>query len=121
MKNIGRIRNKNDKMKTNKIKWNDYGESSLTLLAVHCNIEKENPCVPKDPSDFKRCIHLFECLGFGKGEIFSLLCIIQNKYSIWKPFINNWDELMKLYNEEKGNKLAPKLYEKIRFCNKARV
>lgn len=37
---------------TEKIKWNDYGESSLTLLAIHCGIEKENIAIPHDPADF---------------------------------------------------------------------
>jgi hypothetical protein len=98
---------KGDNMK----KWNDYGESSLTLLAVHCGIDKEEPYVPADPSDFRRCVHLFECLDFGEGEIFSLLCKAAHKYPILKLFSKNWDELMNLYNEEKDNDTAPKLYK----------
>jgi hypothetical protein len=94
-----------------RIKWKDYGESSLTLLAVHCGIEKEIPTIPYDPSDFQRCVHLFECLEFGKGEIFSLLCQTVDKYPIWKPILDNWDELMELYNEEKNQETAPKLYK----------
>jgi len=99
------------------IKWNDYGESSLTLLAVHCGMDKKRPTVPSDPSDFRRCIHLFECLNFGQGEIFSLLCVMSDKYEIWKPFAKNWDKLTELYNEEKNQESAPKLYELMRELN----
>ena len=95
------------------MKWEDYGESSLTLLAAHCGIDKDQVSVPRDPSDFKRCIHLFKCLNFGEGEIFNLLCVTANKYPIWKPFAENWDELTELYEEEKNLHKAPKLYEAI--------
>lgn len=96
---------------TDKPKWNDYGESSLTLLAVHCRIDKEEPGIPYDPSDFRRCVHLFECLSLNKDEINNLLWKASGKYQIWEPFAKNWDELMKLYNEEKDQARAPKLYE----------
>jgi len=93
------------------VKWKDYGESSLTLLAIHCRIDKESPSIPYDSSDFKRCIHLFECLDFGKGEIFNLLCQTADKYPDWRIFVENWDTLTNLYNEEKDQEVAPKLYQ----------
>ena len=93
------------------IKWKDYRESSLTLLAVHCGIDKENPTTPQDPSDFRRCVHLFECLDFGQGEVFNLLCQTAKKYPIWSPFAEEWDTLMNLYEEEKDKEVAPKLYK----------
>lgn len=99
-------------------KWNNYGESSLTLLAVHCRMDKKRPAVPQDPEDFVRCIHLFECLEFGEGEIFSLLCMTADKYPIWRNFSKEWDLLTDLYNEEKNNKIAPKLYKAIQDLTK---
>lgn len=95
------------------MKWENYGESSLTLLAVHNRMDKEDPRVPYDAWDFKRCVHLFECLEFGQGEIFSLLCQTANKYPKWKPFAENWDKMMQLYNEEKEKDIFPKLYKLI--------
>ena len=100
------------------VKWQDYGESSLTLLAVYCRMDKERPSIPYDPSDFKRCIHLFECLEFGSGEIFSLLCKTANKYSIWKPFVEEWDTLTELYNKEKNQDVAPLLYKALQETRK---
>ena len=99
-------------------KWEDYGESSLTLLAVHCGMTKDEPNIPLDPSDFKRCIHLFDCLGFGQGEIFSLLCKTADKHPEWKVFAENWDALMELWNEEKQQKVAPKLFALIERLRK---
>ena len=32
------------------IKWTDYGESSLTLLAVHCGMNKKKPAIPYEGS-----------------------------------------------------------------------
>ena len=95
----------------NMILWDDYGESSLTLLAVHCRMNKKNHQTPVDPSDFKRCVHLFECLEFGKGEILTLLSQTSDKYPEWKPFAHEWDNLMVIYNREKDNKSAPELYK----------
>ncbi len=96
------------------MKWSDYGESSLTLLAVHCGIDKERPSIPRDPADFKRCVHLFDCLELHYVEIFELLHDTAETYSEWKIFADNWDYLMELYEEEKHQESAPKLYEAMR-------
>ena len=96
---------------TENLKWDDYGESSLTLLAAFIGLNKKRPAVPLDPSDFRRCIHLLECLDLKKNEINDLLIKVANIYPEWKLFVDNWDALIKLYNEEKDQDSAPKLYE----------
>ena len=93
------------------MKWEDYGESSLTLLAVHCGIDKAKPSIPYDSSDFKRCMHLFECLKMDKWDSFVLLRKTERKYKMWEPFVKEWYKLVELYNEEKDKDSAPKLYE----------
>src|SRR3990167_11115000 len=93
------------------VKWDDYGESSLTLLAVYCRMDKKKPYIPYDPSYFQRCIHLFECLELGKGEIFSLLYETADKYPEWRIFADNWNILTDLYLEEKNKNSGHKLYE----------
>jgi hypothetical protein len=93
------------------MKWKDYGESSLTLLAVHCNMDKEEPSIPYDSSDFRRCVHLIECLGLSLREERVLLDKVKNKYPMWVPFVNHWGRLMSLYNEEKHRDSAVKLYQ----------
>lgn len=104
-----------------KPEWEDYGESSLTLLAVLVGINKKIPSIPYDPSDFRRCVHLFECLDFDETEIRDSLTITANKYPQWKPFADNWLNLMKLYNEEKKDKKANKLYELLIKLRKEKV
>ena len=101
------------------IKWTDYGESSLTLLAVHCGMNKKKPAIPYDSSDFRRCIHLFECLNFGQEEIFNLLCQTADKYPEWRIFADNWDVLTDLYLEEKHKDTALKLYEAMLVLRKS--
>ena len=98
-------------MKKKMVKWKDYGESSLTLLAVYCGINKEIPTIPYDPSDFKRCVHLIECLGLTLKQEKELLYKTMEIYSEWIPFVKNWGKLMGLYLKEKNKESAPKLYK----------
>jgi len=99
-----------------KTKWSDYGESSLTILSVLVGIEKQKPTIPRDPSDFKRCMHLFECLGYKESEIKELLNKVAIVYPIWDNFYRDWKILMQLYDEEKDCETAPKLYDHLQKC-----
>jgi hypothetical protein len=96
--------------------WDDYGESSLTIVAVLLKIKKAKPAIPYDPTDFKRCVHLFECLGYNKFLMLHTIEIVSNIYVIWKPFYLEWENLMQCYEEEKNLKSAPKLYELLIKC-----
>jgi len=98
-----------------KTKWSDYGESSLTIVAYLLGITKEIPAIPRDPSDFRRCIHLFECLGY-KYRLKELITEVSQVYPIWKVITEEWDNLMKLYEEEKDGETAPKLYDHLQKC-----
>lgn len=95
------------------MKWFDYGESSLTLLAVYCDMDKLEPYVPYDPIDFRKCVHLIKCLNLSLKQEKELLEKTAKKYPIWKPYLQHWGKLMKLYNEEKRLDKAPKLYKKM--------
>jgi len=101
------------------VKWKDYGESSLTLLSVYVGMDKADPTIPSDPSDLRRCIHLFECLGLSQRKIFELLYMTAGKYPKWKIIADNWDSLMNLYLEEKDKHSAPKLYELMQNLRKS--
>ena len=100
------------------MKWNNYGESSLTLLAVHCGIDKEEPYTPSDPEDFVRCIHLCHCLYLNVIEAQDLVKRAAKMYSIWKPFADNWEKLISIYGKEKHQKEAPELYKLLIQLNK---
>lgn len=97
--------------------WFDYGESSLTIVSTLLNINKLNPSIPRDPSDFRRCIHLFKCLGYDKYAVNSVLRKVAKQYPIWGIIEKNWDRLIKLYQEEKNNISAPKLYTLLQELN----
>jgi len=99
-----------------KTKWSDYGESSLTLLAVHCGMDKERPSIPYDPVDFQRCVHLIKCLNLNLKQERNLLHTTMKIYPIWKPFVESWGRLMALYIEEKDCETAPKLYDHLKKC-----
>lgn len=92
-------------------KWEDYGESSLTLLAVHVGMDKKEPSVPRDPSDFRRCMHLFECMGLNEQQKKELLKKAAEKYPIWKIFKLNWRTMEAFYDMEKEQEEAPELYD----------
>ena len=102
-------------MNENKTKpeWEDYGESSLTLLSVLVGMKKKSPQIPYDPSDFRRCVHLFECLDLRDNEIYDLLNETANQYPEWQPFTDHWTVLMDLYLEEKDKDFANKLYQEM--------
>lgn len=86
--------------------WEDYGESSLTLLSVYCRIEKRSPTVPYDASDFKRCVHLCECLQLTRTEIKALIYSTSIRFAKWKPFFIHWDKLMSLHNDGGWHRLS---------------
>lgn len=99
-----------------KSKWSDYGESSLTIVSYLLGIEKYKPAIPYDPSDFQRCIHLFECLNYDKGQIKDLIDELATIYPIWEGIAGQWHTLMKLYEEEKDCETAPKLHDHLQKC-----
>lgn len=74
-------------------------------------MRKKSPSIPYDASDFKRCVHLIECLNLNLEQERSLLHNVMNQYPEWKPFVQNWGKLMRLYIEEGNQKSAPKLYD----------
>lgn len=101
------------------LKWRDYGESSLTLLAVYAGMDKARPSIPYDPSDFNRCVHLIKCLNLTLKQERELLQKAAVQYPIWKPFVDNWGELMRLFRGR--TKKAPKLYERLTELRKIKT
>lgn len=98
-------------MSKEEIMWEDYGESSLTLLSAHCGITKQNPTLPLDKHDFKRCLHLFDCLGLNGDETYALVKKTALKYPKWKSIFNNWTELLDCYFSEHNSLFYKKLDE----------
>lgn len=97
------------------ILWDNYGESSLTMMSALVGIKKERPTIPRDPSDFARCVHLFECMGLHpiSQEAKAILDKVAITYPIWKELVEKWPALYALFEEEKSTGKAPKLYAEL--------
>lgn len=89
------------------------------------DLQKEHICykvkpyrwdVPYDPSDFRRCLKLLEYIPEWRER----LPEVAEHFPEWKPFIENWDELEFLYEEEKQREDGemPKLYARMKELRK---
>jgi len=61
---------------------------------------------PHDPSDFSRCLGLIEAVPELRKEIHRM----KELNPMWAAIVNNWDDIERLFNEEKGNRNANKTY-----------
>lgn len=111
------------------ILFGDVGLSSKTMWAVVTgtvndrNIKKFCANIPCDKSDFGRCYALWKECNLTDSDLNK----IKDIFPIWKPFIDNWYELVRMYeSNEKMYKYMSKLVEKGRLnlndnldkCNK---
>src|SRR5271169_2270671 len=84
----------------------DTGISSETIWSVMTGKYVKSHDIPYDPSDFGRCYRLLQLFPQWKPR----LPEVSAKYIRWKPFVEAWDELTALYEEEKSankNGMAP--------------
>lgn len=96
------------------LKWIANGErglSSETIVAKLAGIDltQGRGSEPYDPSDFRRCLLLLEAVSELNPEMWRMKKVSE----YWRLLIENWDELEKMYHEEKHNGTAPKLYAKM--------
>lgn len=61
------------------------------LTDGECSIR---PAVPCDASDFKRCLHLVNLMGWR-----SSLHVVATTYPIWAKLVENWDELAAIQSD----------------------
>ena len=93
------------------IKWllgNDTGISSKTILSVMTGTEITGyfgPDIPHDPDDFGRCHRLLRHFP----EWLPRLYEVAERYPIWGPMVEAWDDMTILYEEEFPHGKAPKL------------
>ena len=86
------------------IVFGHVGMSSKTMWAVvsntlnHENIKNFRVEIPYDKDDFSRCYTLWKECNLSDTDLRK----IKETCPIWKPFIDNWYELVRLYetNEE---------------------
>lgn len=91
----------------------EVGISSKTMWAAINGAIHEKPHmgfkldVPHDPDDFRRCKLFVDECAIAKVDFL----VIKTVVPWFAPFIDNWDRLVELYNEELGSGKAPKLYK----------
>jgi hypothetical protein len=71
-------------------------------ISFHSNI-------PHDPADFRRCKQFVEQCRIDKDQLQK----IKKQIPWWGPFIDAWDELVALYEEERPSGKAPRLYARM--------
>lgn len=83
----------------------DTGTSSLTIYAAMTGMSNphEYHAPPRDPSDFGRCYRLLKLFPSWRERLDSVSAICPE----FKPFIENWDKLTQMYEDELAKKIAP--------------
>ena len=98
------------------LEWITVGEigiSSKTMWAALMGTFSEgqhkgfNFDVPHDPDDFRRCLKLVNECHLDKEDLRKIKEVV----SWFAPFIDNWDKMVELWNEESPSSRCPKLYE----------
>lgn len=90
----------------------DTGISSITIWAAITGNRPQNLRdfdVPHDPADFGRCYRLLNLFTAWRKDLPKVAELCPK----WKPFVEAWDELTVLYEEELPSGKCPKLYKRM--------
>lgn len=97
------------------------GISSKTIWAVLMGVVKSPiACcpgqfdIPYDPSDFLRCHNLLQAIPGWRERLPEVAAIFPR----WRPFVEAWPELERLYEKEQRRDTAPLLYDKMQEVRK---
>ena len=100
------------------------GVSSKTMWSAIKGVAKGNEhCgwnfdYPSDPDDFRRCYLFYTQCNLTKED----LQIVAKVFKWYKPFMDAWDEMVKLYEEESPKRSCPKLYARMQeLGNEAKI
>ena len=111
--------------------WLANGETGISSKTIHAvltgmvdnTVFNTSPSwfrydVPSDPSDFRRCYLLLKFIPEWKQRLHE----VAERFPKWKPFVEQWDELTQLYEEERENVdgKARKLYARMRELRELR-
>lgn len=89
------------------MKGPNTGLSSKFMAAVLCGEPTpKNINYPLDPSDFERCLELLKAAPYLKKD----LHLLRKTHPVWKAYVENWNEMERLYNIERPSGVAPRLY-----------
>ncbi len=104
-----------EKPATTPLEWatgRDTGTSSLTIYHVMTGNPSHHSCydTPADPSDFGRCYRLLKLFP----SWIPRLPEVSERFPKWKPLIDNWALLTKMYEEALVTKNGEPLYRFIK-------
>ena len=90
----------------------DTGTSSLTIYSAITGQPSHHKRydVQHDPADFGRCYRLLKLFPAWREKLRETVKICPE----WEPFVEAWDELTALYEQELLTGTAPQLYDKIK-------
>ncbi len=66
--------------------------------------------VPHDPADFGRCYRLLKAFPTWRARLDELAVALE----AWRPLVDAWPELERLFEEESPSGTCPKLFERIK-------
>jgi hypothetical protein len=92
----------------------DTGTSSLTIYDAVTGNRSGRHDIPYDPADFGRCYRFLKLFPAFRDELHKTVKLC----SRWKPFVEAWDELTALYEEELPSGRCPKLYDRMKQLEK---
>lgn len=92
--------------------FGNVGVSSKTMWAAITGAVTEGKKgwtfdVPHDPSDFSRCLEFYEQCNLTTNDLQK----VKKVFKWWAPFVDNWEKMVALWNEELPTGSAPKLYK----------
>lgn len=87
----------------------DTGNSSLTIYSFFQGPPRRafTPSIPWDPDDFGRCYRLLKLAPHWRANLEA----IAHVWPEWRPLVENWDEMERLYLEELPTGNCRKLYD----------
>lgn len=108
----------NEPIESRAIAWlltAETGLSSVCLCATmlghpsHFGLSGTNRAHPMDPSDFRRCYRLLQIFPEWRDRIGEMAAVSPE----WAALVSEWDELERLYEEERLSAAFPKLFGRI--------
>jgi len=116
----------NDKELKNAYEWivgDDTGVSSKVIWATMMGVEAKNKSTPKDPSDFGRCYRLLKLIPSWESKLqylkeveygYHSLNDNSDHFGLWSVFVDNYQEMCRLYESEHETGKCKKLYNFMR-------
>lgn len=83
------------------IEWiggHDVGISPKTMWCALMGVKCKKDDVPYDADDFSRCYDLYKFAEFTQDDLQKIVDV----YPYWKPIVEKWDDLCRMYEQKTG-------------------